>query len=326
LTTAGEAPGQLPPSGFDEATLEAAGFPTISYQALRVGEEFVSDERHIRPSDVEAYAFAVADHDPWFFAQGPFGGPIAHPTLLANQALFLRHSRYVVPAGLHARMSFEFVDSIALGTRARTRGRVVDKYVRRDKPYMVTEFVTSDDTGRPLVRGRFTQMLFASEAAPTAGTASRPARADPTVDRSASVDRAAGRSGVLEPGQCLGPLRRVVTQRQIDVYSGVRPRSIHTDEEWARAKGFRTTLAQGMMSTAYVSELMTRSVGEGFVVGGRMDVRFLRPVLAEDVLAVEGEVTALTREGDRTRIHVEVTCQNQAGQRTLAGSASGLGR
>ena len=42
----------------------------------------------------------------------------------------------------------------------RSRGTVVDKYERRGKPYMVTEFVTEDEKGTALVRGRFTQMLF----------------------------------------------------------------------------------------------------------------------------------------------------------------------
>jgi hypothetical protein len=85
---------------------------------------------------------------------------VAHPTLLGNQALRLRHSRYTVPGGLHAKMEFEFVEPIRPGMRARSRGRVVDKYERRGKPYMVTEFTTEDETGAVLVRGRFTQMLF----------------------------------------------------------------------------------------------------------------------------------------------------------------------
>src|SRR5436189_171152 len=66
-------------------------------------------------------------------------------------------------------------------------------------------------------------------------------------------------------GQELPPLEKDLTQRHIDAYSGVRTRSIHTDEAWARQKGFRTTLAQGMMSTAYVSEMMTRLLGAGLI-------------------------------------------------------------
>jgi acyl dehydratase len=135
-------------------------FRPLTYETLEVGEEFVSDEHLVTPEDIETYAFAVDDHHPWFFEDSPFGGPIAHPTLLGNQALRLRHGRYIVHAGLHAKMEFEFLEPIRQGVRVRSRGTVVDKYERRGKPYMVTEFVTEDEKGTALVRGRFTQMLF----------------------------------------------------------------------------------------------------------------------------------------------------------------------
>ena len=44
--------------------------------------------------------------------------------------------------------------------RVRTRGTVIDKYERRGKPYMVTEYVTVDEMGWVLVRGQFTQMII----------------------------------------------------------------------------------------------------------------------------------------------------------------------
>jgi hypothetical protein len=52
---------------FAPETLTAAGFPTISYDILDVGAEFRSDDCLIRPEDVETYAYAVEDYDPWFF-------------------------------------------------------------------------------------------------------------------------------------------------------------------------------------------------------------------------------------------------------------------
>jgi acyl dehydratase len=135
-------------------------FTPLTYDVLQVGETFVSDDHLVTPEDIETYAFAVDDHHPWFFEASPFGGPVAHPTLLGNQALRLRHTRYVVHAGLHARMDFQFLEPIRPGMRVRSRGTVVDKYERRGKPYMVTEFVTEDEDGAVLVRGQFTQMLF----------------------------------------------------------------------------------------------------------------------------------------------------------------------
>jgi acyl dehydratase len=128
----------------------------------------------------------------------------------------------------------------------------------------------------------------------------------------------------LEVGAELPPLTKTIQQRQIDCYSGVRPNSIHTDPEWARRKGFRAPLAQAMMSTAYVSQLMMQFVGRGFVKGGKMSVSFIKPVVVGDTLTVRGRVKSRETEGDEVRVTVEVWCENQDGVKTMVGTASGL--
>jgi acyl dehydratase len=136
-------------------------FKRISYDAVRVGEEYMSDDFLIKPEDVETFAFAVDDRHPWFFEDSPFGGTIAPPVLLGNQALTMRHSRYIVPAGLHAKMQFEFVEPVRVGMRVRSYGKVIDKFEKRGRHYMVTEFTTkNEESGAVLTRGQFTQMLF----------------------------------------------------------------------------------------------------------------------------------------------------------------------
>ena len=124
-------------------------------------------------------------------------------------------------------------------------------------------------------------------------------------------------------GQALPRLTKEISQRRIDTYSGVRPRSIHTDPDWARARGFKAPLAQAMMSTAYVSELMTRLLGEGFVKGGTLSMAFIKPVFAGDRLTVHGVVKERTEEPGVTRVVVEVWCENQDGEKTAVGTASG---
>ena len=135
-------------------------FTKLTLDSLKVDEEFVSDDHLVLPEDIEAHGFAVEDDHPWLAEM------TAPPTLMANQALHLRHSKYIVHAGLHARMEFNFLEPIRLGMRVRTRGKVIDKYERRGKPYMVTEYVTEDDSGRVLVRGQFTQMIIPEPEAP----------------------------------------------------------------------------------------------------------------------------------------------------------------
>ena len=136
-------------------------FKTIAYEDVTVGETFVSSDTVVKPEDIETFAYAVDDRHPWYFEDSPFGGRIAHPTLLGNQALMMRHNKYIIPAGLHAKMEYEFVEPVRLGMRVRSYGTVVDKYEKRGRHYMVTAFETRDeDTGRVLTRGQFTQMLM----------------------------------------------------------------------------------------------------------------------------------------------------------------------
>lgn len=136
-------------------------FTKLSWEAVEVGVTFQSNDLLIKPEDVETFIWAVDDHNPWFVDDSPFGGPICPPTLLGNQALMMRHNRFIVEAGLHAKMHFEFLAPLRVGMRVRSRGRVIDKYERRGRHYMVTEFDTSEeDTGEVLVRGQFTQMIF----------------------------------------------------------------------------------------------------------------------------------------------------------------------
>lgn len=139
-------------------------FKTIAYEVVQIGEEFRSDDFTVKPEDVDTFAFAVDDHDPWYFEHendSPFEGKITHPVLLGNQALFMRHNKYIVPAGLHAKIQFEFVEPIRVGMRVRAYGKLIDKYERRGRHYIVTEFETrEEETGQVLVRGQFTQMIF----------------------------------------------------------------------------------------------------------------------------------------------------------------------
>ena len=116
-------------------------------------------------------------------------------------------------------------------------------------------------------------------------------------------------------GQELPPLEKEPSQRRIDVYSGVRPRSIHTDPAWAEAKGFRAPLAQGMMSTAYASEMMTRLLGPGFLKGGTLSMAFLKPVYAGDTItyvSVVKETRPVSRPGFGLVVH-DMTGTNQNG-------------
>lgn len=129
---------------------------------------------------------------------------------------------------------------------------------------------------------------------------------------------------LLKVGAELPVLKKIITQRQIDCYSGVRPNSIHTDLEWARQKGFPRTLVQALMSTAYVSQMMTRWLGAGFVQGGKISASFIQPVYEGDTLTARAVVKSVEQVSGRAHVSVECWCENQNGAKTMVGSASGF--
>ena len=126
------------------------------------------------------------------------------------------------------------------------------------------------------------------------------------------------------PGSALPPLKKTITQRQIDCYSGVRPQSIHTDLAWAKQKGFSRTLVQALMSTAYVSQMMVKWLGTGFVQGGKISASFITPVYEGETLTARAIVKSVEAVDGRPHVTVDCWCENAAGVKTLVGTASGF--
>jgi acyl dehydratase len=94
-----------------------------------------------------------------------------------------------------------------------------------------------------------------------------------------------------------------VTQDDMTLYSG--PGNIHSDIEVAKRTGLDATIAQGMQTLAFASELMTKICGTDWLERGEISVKFIKPVLADDdvtVTAVESvdgyEVEARNQKDD----------------------------
>ena len=101
-----------------------------------------------------------------------------------------------------------------------------------------------------------------------------------------------------------------VTQDDMTLYSGHG--NIHSDIEVAKRTGLDATIAQGMMTLAYASELMTRVCGPQWLERGQIDVKFTKPVVAEDTVTVRAEA-----EGDG----YQIVAVNQHGDTLMIGTA-----
>lgn len=55
--------------------------------------------------------------------------------------------------------------------------------------------------------------------------------------------------------------------------------TIHTDEEYARSQGLPGIISDGMITTNWISGLLARTYGLGYVARGSLRTKFIRPCL-----------------------------------------------
>jgi acyl dehydratase len=128
----------------------------------------------------------------------------------------------------------------------------------------------------------------------------------------------------LQVGFELEPITKHVTLDKSRIYQGwPRERNRHTDYEAARATGLREPNFNGSQIAEYLGELVIKFFGEGYI-GGTMSVSFIGFVMPGDVITARGVVTDRQEEGDRVRLFLDISLENQRGEKVLAGRASGL--
>lgn len=212
---------------------------------------------------------------------------------------------------LHARQEWELFAPVAIGQRVTTRGFIRDRYRKRGRDYVVKETWTLDEAGRLLCRGLTHQSFLVAK--PEGGD---------VVDKS----REKSKERIFEiggHGRELAPLRRTVHEGMCRLFSGPGD-NYHTDRTSARALGFPDIVVQGMLPICFVSELLTREFREGWLAGGKMDVRLVNVLWANETVSAHADVREEVPEADRTRVHMDVWVEKADGTKVIVGQASAL--
>ncbi|MBI5968261.1 MAG: MaoC family dehydratase N-terminal domain-containing protein [Deltaproteobacteria bacterium] len=131
----------------------------FSYENLEVGEELGRKEVLITDEMIRACAQAIESQHPWYFEDSPFGGRIAPPTIFDNDTLRMLDEKYERFGSIHAKQSWEFKNPAKLGKKVTLTVRVVDKYIKRERAWIVMELVTVDEDGLEICRGRHTSLM-----------------------------------------------------------------------------------------------------------------------------------------------------------------------
>lgn len=246
------------------------------------------------------------------------GDPAPAPPLLYHSEVYQHVERWYLRnlvGNLHARQEWFLYAPPRVGQSVVTRAMISERYRRRNRDYVVNEVDYCDAEGNLLVRGRTHQSFLVDEPEPQGGF---------IVDR--AKQQAKKRRPVGEgPGRALEPMELLVSEETCWRFSGPG-KNYHTDAGEARKLGFPEIVVQGMLATCFVSHLMAREYGSGWLWGGRMDVKLVNVLWAGErvrACAREGEAV---REGSGERRTLEVWVEKADPDHTpvIVGSASVL--
>lgn len=132
----------------------------LIFDEIEIGEELGPYEHPLTEESVQKYCSAVESRYPWEIEELGSQISIAPPTILGNLSFRLLETQFTRhPGTIHAKQELEFFHPIRLDRRVISRGRILDKFLKRDKKWVVYEVHLYDETGLKLGRSEVTEVL-----------------------------------------------------------------------------------------------------------------------------------------------------------------------
>lgn len=113
-----------------------------------------------------------------------------------------------------------------------------------------------------------------------------------------------------------------LSRTQIVQYAGASGdyNPLHTDEPFAKAAGYPTAFAHGMLTMGLTGTMLTNWVGDGRLT--KFGVRFVSQVFPGDTLTAKATVEAIREEGGARLVDLALETVNQEGKAVVTGSAT----
>jgi acyl dehydratase len=121
------------------------------------------------------------------------------------------------------------------------------------------------------------------------------------------------------PNGDLPAIEKTISRDQILRYSQASGdfNPVHLDEDFAAKSSFGRIVAHGMMTLAFLSEMLTVHFGVNWLSTGSLKVRFKRPAYPDDTLRTWGKVTRREEASDHTLVKCDVALRNASNNEEL---------
>ena len=226
-------------------TTESGG---ASSQSLEVGRVSVETK------PVEDYLRAVGDELPIYSQTG-----LAPPLYGTASALGLMFKSLNLPPGaIHSLQEVNTLAPIALGQELRAVSTVERPRERAGLRFITAACTLESASATSVMTAKSTVLVAEGNMAP--------------IEREVRERPGNGADGYSE----LPAVSRTITQERLTSYAAASgdDNPLHLDAEFAEGTRFGGIIAHGMLTLAFISEMMAAYLGESWLVSGSLRVRF----------------------------------------------------
>jgi 3-hydroxybutyryl-CoA dehydratase len=276
--------------------------------------QVVLDPWQLTPGWVAEYLAAVGNTLPVYTETG-----LVPPLAVAARTLGQLLDKLPLPAGaIHSLQELDVLRPIpavglVLGVAHLERPRQ-----RGSLEFRTVAYSLRDGQDRALLNGKSTVLVVHS--AHSAGSQEPPGGP-------AGRQEAAAPSPISESSSLLPAVSRTITQAQLDAYCRASGdfNPLHWDPQFAAGTQFGGTIAHGMLTLAFVAEMLAGAFGKAWLESGRLQVRFKGAARPGDRVTTWGRIVKEEPLSQGRRTHCQVALRHAgSGAELISGTAAVL--
>ena len=119
-------------------------------------------------------------------------------------------------------------------------------------------------------------------------------------------------------------LEKIITRERITDYAHASGdhNPLHLDPEFASSTQFGGVIAHGMLTLAFISEMMTLAFGRSWLEGGKLKVRFKGAAYPGDTVRTWGNIVRDESDSESRSIECTIGLSNSRGEELITGVAA----
>ena len=261
------------------------------------------------------YLAAVGDSTRSYFQHG-----LVPPVALAARALgSLLQYLDLPPGAVHSLQEIETLEPVSLHQKITGAASISPPRRRGGMEFITAGFTLRDGQAREVLAGKSTVLVM--EPASHAISKGEPE----AVAGLARPDTATSEWKTAIEAEILPSVVKTITQEQLQAYAQVSGdrNPLHLDAGFAASSIFGGIIAHGMLTLAFISEMMAAAFDRAWLETGALRVRFKGAAYLGDRVEARGRVTKKEPHlrGNRLECAVGVTNQEN-GQELISGTAN----